>query len=109
MHILENIVCLLFGLSALSEKTVTWIFLSRLRRLHAETWRQLGEPATMMTTFKLSRFLWRRDFNLLHDEKIAVIGRSFRVFWLCRIVSFAFLVVIVISEAPRIFSELGHR
>lgn len=98
MHILETIVCLFFGLSALSERIVTWIFLSRLRSLHAGTWKQLGEPATMMTTFKFSRFLWRRDFNLLNDEKIAVVGRSLRFIWICSRVSFVPLVVYVLWD-----------
>jgi hypothetical protein len=80
MHIFENIVCFSFGLSMLLDKYVTWRFLSRLRSLHASTWKELGEPATMMTTFKLSRFLLRRDFNLLGDEKIAVIGSASRFF-----------------------------
>lgn len=99
LHILDCIMCLIFGLSVLSEKTVTWIFLSRLRSLHVATWRQLGEPATMMTTFKLSRFLWRRDFNFLADEKIAVIGRSLRFFWFCSRVSLVLLVVVAVSDA----------
>jgi hypothetical protein len=99
LHILDCIMCLIFGLSVLSEKTVTWIFLSRLRSLHAATWRQLGEPAIMMTTFKLSRLLWRRDFNLLADEKIAVVGRSLRFFWLCSRVSFVLLAVVAVSDA----------
>src|SRR5450432_399083 len=101
MHIftiLDCIMCLVFGLSVLAEKTVTWIFLSRLRSLHTATWRQLGEPVTMMTTFKLSRFLWRRDFNLLADEKIAVIGRSLRFCWLCSRVSLVLLAAAAVSD-----------
>ena len=109
MHILENIVCLIFGLSLIFEKIVTWTFLSRLRRFHAATWSQLGEPATMMPTFRLFGYLWRRDFNALSDEKMVVIGRSFRVLWLCTIVSFALMVVIGIPEAIRLFSEFSHR
>jgi hypothetical protein len=109
MRLLEFIVNLSFVLSLLLDKIVTWIFLSRLRTLHASTWKQLGEPATMMTTFKLSRFLLRRDFNLLGDEKIAVIGRASRFFWLWSRGSFVLLIVVVILEAPKIFQQAYHR
>jgi hypothetical protein len=109
MHLLENIACLSFGLSVLLDKIVTWIFLSRLRSLHASTWSQLGEPRTMMTTFKLSRFLLRRDFDLLADEKIAVIGRASRFFWFWSRGSFVLLIVTVVLEAPKIFEQAYHR
>ena len=109
MHILENIVCLSFGLSVLLDRIVVWIFLSRLRSLHASTWRQLGEPRTMMTTFKLSRFLLQRDFNSLADEKIEVIGRASRFFWIWSRGSFVLLVLAVVLEAPKIFEQAYHR
>jgi hypothetical protein len=109
MRVLENIVTLSFGLSLLLDKIVIGIFLSRLRSLHASTWKQLGEPTTMMTTFKLSRFLLRRDFDLLADEKISVIGRSSRFFWIWSRASFVLLGVVVVLEAPKIFEQAFHR
>jgi hypothetical protein len=42
--------------------------------------------------------LWRRDFNLLNDEKIAVVGRSLRFIWICSRVSFVPLVVYVLWD-----------
>ena len=109
MHFVENIAGLSFCLSMLLDKIVAWIFLSRLRSLHAGTWRQLGEPTTMMTTFKLSGYLLRRDFNLLADEKIAVIGRASRFFWLWSRGSFVLMVVAGVLEAPEIFQQAYHR
>ena len=109
MRALENIVCLSFCLSCVLDKIVTWIFLSRLRTLHVSTWKRLGEPATMITTYKLSRFLLRKDFNSLADEKPAVMGRASRFFWLWSRGSFVLLVVVVVLQAPKIFEPAFHR
>ena len=82
--------------SLLLERVVRWIFLSRLRSLHLAIWQQLGEPMTMVGTLRFYRFLWRRDYDLLADEKIAVIGRATRFFFVCEIVLLASVAVVTL-------------
>jgi hypothetical protein len=88
MNFLAQLIFLLFFASIVLEKIVTWIFLSRMRRLHPETWSQLDEPATMYTGHKFQKFLWRKEFNSMTDDRMVVIGRSVRWFWLSKMVLF---------------------
>ena len=101
MSTLLNFICIFWFVSVLLEKLITKIFLSRLRRLHTATWIHLGEPAVLMTTFKFLGFLWRKDFNLLPDEKIVVVGRAARFFWLCEAVLWVLMAVFVVELSWR--------
>jgi hypothetical protein len=46
----------------------------------------LGEPVTMMPTIRFLCFLWKKDFNLLPDEELVVVGRCLRFFFICQTV-----------------------
>jgi hypothetical protein len=103
MVILTQIIWSLWFSSWLAERIVVWIFLSRLRSLHAATWNQLGKPVTMMPTFKFFGFLWRRDYDLLPDDKLVVIGRPARLFWLSQ------TVLLAVAIAWSIFLSFSHK
>jgi hypothetical protein len=96
MIVLTQILWSLWLVSLILEKIVTWVFLSRLRRLHITTLNQLGKPVTMMPTFKFFGFLWRKDYDLLPDEQLVVIGRPARLFWLCQTVLLVMVIVLTV-------------
>jgi hypothetical protein len=60
-------------------------FSVRLRKLHAETWDQLGKPVVflnsgMLNTIRFIRFMWHRSYESLPDEKTVAFGRFLRAF-----------------------------
>jgi hypothetical protein len=84
MNFLAQLIYQLFAAAVVLELVVTWIFLSRLRRLHPETWKQLDEPTMSHRGRKFRIFLWRKEFNSMPDDRMVVIGRAARWLWLCR-------------------------
>ena len=70
-----SFVCIIWLVCLVLQMLVTKIFLSRLKRLFPATWKQLGELVNLMGTFEFLKLLWRKEFDLLRDEKIVVVGR----------------------------------
>ena len=96
MSILENLICVLWVVSLVLEKIFCKFFLTRLKRLHAATWKQLGEPVIMMPTLRFLKFLWRRDFNLLPDDKILPVGEIVRRLYICQTILWLLMIVVVL-------------
>ena len=67
--------------------------------MHAATWIQMGEPVTLMPTFRFLRFLWRRGYDSLPDEQLVVIGRPARLFWIYQTVLWVAMIVLVMLSA----------
>jgi hypothetical protein len=77
------------------------IFLSRLRKLHTATWDQLGKPVIflnsgMLNTGRFIRFMWRRDYEVLPDQKTVALGRFLRAFLIFYTILFAVIIVVFI-------------
>jgi hypothetical protein len=99
LQLLMHYLSLLWIVVFMLQKVVMKIFLSRLHARHTATWEQLGEPVTFMPTSKFIKFLWRRDYNALPDDRLVVFGRSLRFFWICHTVLWVSLVVLIIYMA----------
>lgn len=95
----------LFGLlfvSCISGMIVQQIFLSRLRKLHTATWDQLGRPVIflnsgMLNTGRFIRFMWRRDYEALPDQKTVALGRFLRAFLIFYTILFVLVVAFVLA------------
>ena len=84
--------------SAISGMIVQQVFMSRLRKLHTATWDQLGKPVIFLNsgflnTCRLIRFMWRKDYEALPDQKTVALGRFLRAFLFFYTVLFAMIVV----------------
>jgi hypothetical protein len=85
--------------SCVSGMIVQQVFTSRLRKLHTETWVQLGKPVIFLNsgflnTCRFIRFMWRKDYEALPDKKTVALGRFLRAFLIVYTIFFVMLVVI---------------
>jgi hypothetical protein len=104
MTILLPILFALLFVSCISGLITQQIFLSRLRKLHTPTWDQLGKPVIflnsgMLNTGRFIKFMWRRDYEALPDQKTVALGRFLRAFLifytiLCLLTFISFFLVI---------------
>ena len=69
-------------------------FVSRLRKLHHETWEHLGIPGlfssnnTFRGNFGFFRFMWRREYEALTDASTVRLARFIRAFYLFYLILF---------------------
>ena len=94
------LLALLF-VSCISGMIIQQIFQSRLRKLHTATWDQLGKPVIflnsgLLNTGRFIRFMWRRDYEALPDQKTVALGRFLRAFLIFYTILFAVIVVVFI-------------
>jgi hypothetical protein len=70
--------------SSLGAVFVWYLFVSRLRKRHSETWEALGRPSRFLdarsNNFAVSRFLWQRRHSNLPDDQVIRLGTFLRGF-----------------------------
>ena len=86
---------LVLAVSCLTGLVTQQMFLSRLRRLHHDTWEHLGRPVIFLNSGFLNTkdflcFMWRREYEALPDAETVRFGRFLRAFLLFYFVLFGF-------------------
>lgn len=88
MNLICNILGSLFFLSGIVGTIAIHQFLSRLRKNHAKTWEQLGEPVLFLNfgvanVRKFIGFMWRKDYEALPDERTKTFAWALRAYLIC--------------------------
>jgi hypothetical protein len=78
------------------------MLLSRLRSRHTQTWEALGRPSlvlnnTISNCLAVQRFLWRREYRGLGDERLARFASFLRYYEAAYIIFFGVLIVAFFS------------
>ena len=85
MEKLCNALCMILFLAGTGGFYAKWFFLARLRKLHVAKWEQLGRPVSfaggIFNTGKFVRFIWRKDYESLSDEKTLAFARFLRTYY----------------------------
>ena len=108
MNALLPILFILLVMSCATGFILHYIFLSRLRSRHLQTWEALGRPTLFLNNsitncLAVLRFLWRRDYRALGDEEFARFASFLRGYMI------AYLVLCVLIFAVVITSIGSHR
>lgn len=101
MTTLLPILLALLLVSCILGMIVQQVFKSRLRKLHTTIWDQLGKPVIflnsgLLNTGRFIRFMWRRDYERLPDQKTVALGRFLRAFLIYYTTLFAVLIVVLL-------------
>ena len=93
---------LLFGI-ALFGIGLHYRYLRMMRLSHPATWQSLGRPtpfptgAALMMSFRVLRFLWRREYDTIDDRKFSRLSdlvRTYNFLFVCLFCGFALLVLL---------------
>jgi uncharacterized membrane protein len=80
--------------------------LREMRSRHPDLWESLGRPTLVINNsvsngLAVQRFLWRKDYEALHDPEFILLARRLRTFNLAYL---AFFAVILIGSLIEIFA-----
>src|SRR4030095_5262182 len=99
MHALLPILFVMLFVSCAVGFVLQYVFLSRLRTRHAQTWEALGRPTLFLNnsvsnSLAVLRFLWRREYRGLADEQFIRFAAFLRGYLAAYFVLFAFVVAV---------------
>ncbi len=112
MNTLSIILFPLFFASGIAGTIAYRRFLSRLRKLHINSWENLVKPSSFLNfgignTRRFAVFLWRRDYEKIRNEKTVAFARFLRTYYICCGVLAAMTLAVVVWGSLTLLREKG--
>jgi len=106
MHALLPILFIVLFVSCAVGFVLQYVFLSRLRTRHAQTWEALGRPTLFLNnsisnSLAVLRFIWRRDYRNMTDKQLIRFATFLRGYLIAYIVLFALVVTVFVASIRR--------